>query len=237
MDKEKCAICGMQFDITKMSCPRCGILVGTEMPSNPFTSFRSVLFFIGIVLITIGVFGLLYGVLLGSILVLFIGLFIALSTAKGIIEESRLWLLAKKDHAAFMKEIRDRYPFLNSSLSQEMSKVVKEAKTEYYSRTPNCPICGNKTSVRRLSNVDRTISTAVWGAASSAIGKQWECTSCKHRFNVDSVSQLQTPPSKNDNKSAQQDAADELRKYKQMLDDELITQEDYDTKKKQILGI
>lgn len=31
--------------------------------------------------------------------------------------------------------------------------------------------------------------------------------------------------------------ADELRKYKQLLDDGIITQEDYDTKKKQLLGL
>ena len=39
--------------------------------------------------------------------------------------------------------------------------------------------------------------------------------------------------------SAQQEtsAADELRKYKQLLDDGIITQEDYNTKKKQLLGL
>lgn len=32
-------------------------------------------------------------------------------------------------------------------------------------------------------------------------------------------------------------SADELRKYKQLLDDEIINQEEYDAKKKQLLGI
>lgn len=52
-----------------------------------------------------------------------------------------------------------------------------------YRSIPACPICGSKRNVRRINEIDRTISTAVWGIVSSSIGKQFECTDCRYKFN------------------------------------------------------
>ncbi|MED9968742.1 MAG: zinc-ribbon domain-containing protein [Ruminococcus sp.] len=44
-----------------------------------------------------------------------------------------------------------------------------------------CPVCGS-TNIKRLSNLNRGISVELWGAASSKIGKQYECRKCKHKW-------------------------------------------------------
>ena len=45
-----------------------------------------------------------------------------------------------------------------------------------------CPICKSKNNVRRISSLDRGVSVAMVGLASSKIGKQYECTRCRHKF-------------------------------------------------------
>lgn len=44
-----------------------------------------------------------------------------------------------------------------------------------------CPVCGS-TNIKRLSNLNRGVSVAAWGAASAKIGKQYECNKCKHKW-------------------------------------------------------
>lgn len=44
-----------------------------------------------------------------------------------------------------------------------------------------CPICGS-TNIRRISTLNRGVSVAAVGLASSKIGKQYECKSCKHKW-------------------------------------------------------
>lgn len=44
-----------------------------------------------------------------------------------------------------------------------------------------CPIC-NSAKINRISNLNRSVSVAAWGLASSKIGKQYECKSCKHKW-------------------------------------------------------
>lgn len=43
-----------------------------------------------------------------------------------------------------------------------------------------CPVCGS-TDINRISENSRAFSVAVFGLASSKIGKQYECKSCKHK--------------------------------------------------------
>ena len=45
----------------------------------------------------------------------------------------------------------------------------------------NCPVCGS-TDTNRISENSRAFSVAVFGLASSKIGKQYECKSCKHKW-------------------------------------------------------
>ena len=60
----------------------------------------------------------------------------------------------------------------------------KRAKQEEerLSKLPCCPICGSKDHVRRISALNRSLSVIAWGLASSKIGKQYECTVCKHKW-------------------------------------------------------
>lgn len=125
---------------------------------------------------------------------------------------------------------------------KEQIEKHKKTENERIAHTPVCPICGSKKHVHRLSAIDRSISTAVLGIASSSIGKQWTCTACDHDFNVDVA--IQPKPSNGKSESQQiemsfstTDPTTELRKYKQLLDDGVITQEDYDQKKKQLLRL
>ena len=59
------------------------------------------------------------------------------------------------------------------------SKIKQEEKM---SKLPFCPICGNKENVKRISTLNRSFSVLLWGAASSKIGAQYECTHCKHKW-------------------------------------------------------
>lgn len=44
-----------------------------------------------------------------------------------------------------------------------------------------CPICGS-TNVAKISTLNRSVSVATVGLASSKIGKQYECKNCKHKW-------------------------------------------------------
>ncbi len=65
---------------------------------------------------------------------------------------------------------------------QERYRAQKQAEEIRLSKLPECPICHSKNYVRRISSIDRGVSVAIVGLASSKIGKQYECTHCKHKF-------------------------------------------------------
>ena len=44
-----------------------------------------------------------------------------------------------------------------------------------------CPVCGS-TNIKKISDINRAVSVAAWGLASSKISKQYECGKCKHKF-------------------------------------------------------
>lgn len=46
---------------------------------------------------------------------------------------------------------------------------------------PKCPNCGS-TNTKQISNVNRAASVAMWGLASSKIGKQYQCNQCNHKW-------------------------------------------------------
>lgn len=46
---------------------------------------------------------------------------------------------------------------------------------------PKCPNCGS-TNTKQISNVNRAASVAMWGLASSKIGKQYQCNRCNHKW-------------------------------------------------------
>lgn len=108
---------------------------------------------------------------------------------------------------------------------EKTQKEIAERK-ERLARLPACPICGSKEYVERISNTDRSVEVAVWGLGASSVGKQFECRKCLHAFNADSP----TP-------AVVEDPVEELRRYKLLLDEGIITQDEFDEKKKQVLGL
>lgn len=96
----------------------------------------------------------------------------------------RDYRLAIKDNAAFqirMGEREKREQALRDDLEKQRAERARE-EAEKRAKLPACPICGKKDNVRRISTLNRSASVAAWGIASAKIGKQYECTNCKHFF-------------------------------------------------------
>ena len=66
---------------------------------------------------------------------------------------------------------------------QQYFKEQKESseKSKYNNYMFTCPMCGSK-KVIKITNADRAVSVATLGMASGKIGKQYECSNCKHRW-------------------------------------------------------
>lgn len=64
---------------------------------------------------------------------------------------------------------------------QKRLEAERAAKVKQQANIPKCPICGS-TNVVKISTLNRTVSVATVGLASSKIGKQYECKSCKHKW-------------------------------------------------------
>lgn len=67
----------------------------------------------------------------------------------------------------------------NDDSRAEMKKEWDKEKYCNYMFT--CPMC-NSNKVKRIGTVNRTVSVATVGLASSKIGKQYECDDCKHKW-------------------------------------------------------
>lgn len=64
---------------------------------------------------------------------------------------------------------------------QKRLEAERAAKTKQQANMPKCPICGS-TNVVKISTLNRTVSVATVGLASSKIGKQYQCKNCKHKW-------------------------------------------------------
>lgn len=252
MSKKICPFCGAEFiDVTNANghevCQFCETDLSTGLPPNPEIDgntkisayLGALLFFASIVIFIVSIAKdpvSLFGLLAALALVVF-----AYTLCKGIFHyngKKKKYALAQSDKDAYIDFCKKEYAKMVSTRNEYMELSAKYEETKRLKKeqsVPACPICHSKQHVRRLSSLDRTVSTAVWGVASSAIGKQWECASCNHMFNVDAVA-----PSTDEGKptdTTMPDPTDELRKYKQLLDDGVITQDDFDQKKKQLLRL
>ena len=81
--------------------------------------------------------------------------------------------IAKRDLDLYEKNLQARLKAIAASGEQYRAK--NEAKH------PKCPQCGSR-NTQRISTINRTISVATVGLASSKIGKQYECKNCKHKW-------------------------------------------------------
>lgn len=76
-------------------------------------------------------------------------------------------------------------------IENEISEYQKKKQLEIQSKnlqTMNnnncvlkCPTCGS-TNIKKISTVNRMVSTGLFGLASSKIGKQWHCNNCNSDF-------------------------------------------------------
>lgn len=64
---------------------------------------------------------------------------------------------------------------------QKRLEAERAAKTKQQANMPKCPICGS-TNVVKISTLNRAVSVATVGLASSKIGKQYQCKNCKHKW-------------------------------------------------------
>ena len=70
-------------------------------------------------------------------------------------------------------------------LSDRFVNAIPETKEVFGIKDKNitvkCPYC-NSNNVKKITTVNRAVSTGMVGIASSKIGKQWHCNNCKSDF-------------------------------------------------------
>lgn len=71
-------------------------------------------------------------------------------------------------------------------LSDRFANAIPETKEVFGIKDKNvplvkCPYCQSN-NVKKITTVNRAVSTGMVGIASSKIGKQWHCNSCKSDF-------------------------------------------------------
>ena len=245
MERNKtCNYCGQ--NLTEISpgvfpdiCPHCGVnfSTGLKKPTVGFAGilsfFFTALFFFNAVIFAIQILDDKEPALSFILMIISIGIGIAIFSAwySSFKKDTYLYKLAESNPTKYVEEI-------NKMTEEGRAKADKQSiQTQTrLAHTPACPICGSKHNVVRVTALDRSVSTAVWGVASDAIGKQWECTACHHKFNANTVVQQPTAPTQ-PSPTPTPDPTEELRKYKKLLDDGIITQEDFEKKKNQLLGL
>ena len=201
--KHKCSQCGKTYNADptkydgKVFCPFCGFYFdGSGYTTLRLTSKPTLKDLLWVIIpLAIAISFLKTGFFIypnnGYLLYILIGIVFALGAIFGISLNISFWKdyrLALKDNRAFQKHCAKQYAEMNKRL-EEMERTNKEREREKealeldrLSKLPVCPICNSKASVKRISTLDRSVSATVWGLGSSKIGKQYECTHCKHYF-------------------------------------------------------
>lgn len=82
-----------------------------------------------------------------------------------------------KIHAGGMKELRS-WQHDKFVISQ---KQIEAQHAKDRLKHPTCPLCGSNNTVK-IGTLNRGLSVAFTGLASSKIGKQYECKECHHKW-------------------------------------------------------
>lgn len=82
---------------------------------------------------------------------------------------------AKSQNMSADEYLSDR--FVNAIPEMKEAFGIKDTSNV----TVKCPYC-NSNNVKKITTVNRAVSTGMVGIASSKIGKQWHCNNCKSDF-------------------------------------------------------
>ncbi len=96
------------------------------------------------------------------------------------------WEKQTNDWEGYKKQRKDaiRKEYREIASNMAMYGTRETPSLNFYTPQTNqlkCPICGS-INVNRISTMNRTVSVATVGLASSKIGKQYECKNCKHKW-------------------------------------------------------
>ncbi len=84
------------------------------------------------------------------------------------------------------KEISDQAPAC-IHCGYPLNKTVQSGNFTYSgggnptSNAPRCPTCGS-TNIEKISNLNRGVSVAMWGAMSKKINKSFKCKNCGYTW-------------------------------------------------------
>lgn len=77
--------------------------------------------------------------------------------------------------------VREKYKNIAYNMARHGARNAPISNISSHINQMKCPMCSS-TSVRKISTLNRTVSVATVGLASSKIGKQYECQKCKHKW-------------------------------------------------------
>ena len=191
MAQMNCPNCGKTINENDNVCPHCAcVLSGNAEKSQKYKGVRpgyglivAFIAFAGIAVFFLRLafsyathkadwFMLLVAVVAAVIAVFCLGLYISML---------KDYKLSQKDNVAFQNHMADMEKQLRDDAEKHRAERER-IEAEQTAKLPVCPICGKKNNVKRISTLNRSASVAAWGVASAKIGKQYECTNCKHYF-------------------------------------------------------
>ncbi len=172
------------FDNGKIECPFCKQLRERKL-QKPKIGLAGLLLFLFLFALAAGCIYVLPNIL--AIIVLAIDIIVIIILISSELSMIKAYYLSRKDPEAFLDYQLEQERKSNKAIErmdrlEEYRQTEATAKAEELNRLPACPICGSKHSVKRLSNLNRSVSIFAVGLASAKIGKQYECTHCKHYF-------------------------------------------------------
>lgn len=89
----------------------------------------------------------------------------------GFLNELKEYKLACTDFKAYQNNIF-------KELQQSREKAINDYNKQLQNKCPHC----SSIEVKRISTLNRTVSVATFGLASSKIGKQYECKKCHFKW-------------------------------------------------------
>ena len=191
MAQMKCPKCGYTYDnspkyydLEKETsvCPFCAVRDSPRFKSK--TSISSIVVGFVVIAALVGLAVLCIGFLpnLFAIILLLFDLLLLCGTAYALYSSWKESSLLRKNPEEYVRYIEKQEQKIKEAQERSQKEQIKRdaIREEELSKLPVCPICGKKDNVKRLSSFNRSASIAVKGLASAKIGKQYECTYCKH---------------------------------------------------------